>query len=50
MKCKGEYNILYTVSYFNPIGNCENIVHIEADSESGKIVKENGEYVFFVII
>ena len=25
--------MLYTVSYFNPLGNCDNIVHIEANSE-----------------
>ena len=25
--------MLYTVSYFNPIGNCDNVVHVEADSE-----------------
>lgn len=25
--------MLYTVSYFNPLGNCDNIVHVEADSE-----------------
>ena len=33
MKCKGEYNMLYTVSYFNPLGNCDDIVHIEVDFE-----------------
>ena len=25
--------MIYTVSYFNPLGNCDNIVHVEADSE-----------------
>lgn len=25
--------MLYTVSYFNPLGNCDNIVHVEANSE-----------------
>ena len=25
--------MLYTVSYFNPLGNCDDIVHIEADFE-----------------
>lgn len=25
--------MIYTVSYFNPIGNCDNVVHVEADSE-----------------
>lgn len=25
--------MIYTVSYFNPLGNCDNIVHIEANSE-----------------
>jgi len=25
--------MLYTVSYFNPLGNCDNIVHVEADYE-----------------
>lgn len=25
--------MLYTVSYFNPIGNCDNVVYVEADSE-----------------
>ena len=31
MKCKGEYNILYTVSYFNPIGNCDWWSELEFD-------------------
>lgn len=25
--------MLYTVSYFNPLANCDNVVHVEADSE-----------------
>ena len=25
--------MLYTVSYFNPLGNCDNVVHVEANSE-----------------
>ena len=25
--------MIYTVSYFNPIGNCDNVVHVEANSE-----------------
>ena len=25
--------MIYIVSYFNPLGNCDNIVYVEADSE-----------------
>lgn len=25
--------MIYTVNYFNPIANCENVVHVKADSE-----------------
>ena len=25
--------MIYTVSYFNPLGNCENVTHVEADNE-----------------
>ena len=25
--------MIYTVSYFNPIDNCDNVVHVEANSE-----------------
>ena len=25
--------MVYSVEYFNPIGNCDNVVHVEADNE-----------------
>ena len=25
--------MIYSVEYFNPIGNCDNVVHVEADNE-----------------
>ena len=25
--------MIYTVTYFNPLGNCDNITHVEADNE-----------------
>ena len=25
--------MIYTVTFFNPIGNCDNITHVEADNE-----------------
>lgn len=25
--------MVYTVTYFNPLGNCDNVIHVEADNE-----------------
>ena len=25
--------MIYTVTFFNPIGNCDNVIHVEADTE-----------------
>lgn len=25
--------MIYTVTFFNPIGNCDNVTHVEADNE-----------------
>ena len=25
--------MIYTVTFFNPIGNCDNVTHVEADTE-----------------
>lgn len=25
--------MIYTVTYFNPLGNCDNVTHVEADNE-----------------
>lgn len=36
--------MLYTVSYFNPLGNCDNIVHVEADSELEACLIAHAQY------
>ena len=25
--------MIYTVTYFNPLGNCDNVTHVKADNE-----------------
>lgn len=36
--------MLYTVSYFNPIGNCDNVVHVEADFELEACLIAHAQY------